>query len=115
VLRPGLPGTDGEGDQGRQQREQGSSHRPHASRGGGRRQGKSPNYNVTFDASGRIGHNLAQCIKPIQDAIISHCTRADADYGRRVTESMHKHIAMMKSMEKPQPMATAPEMATQGK
>jgi catalase len=62
-----------------------------------------------------IGHNLAQCIKPIQDAIISYCTQADADYGRRVTEMMHKRVAAMKAMPKEQPMAMAPEMATQGK
>ena len=61
-----------------------------------------------------IGHNLAQCIKPIQDAILSYCTQADADYGRRATEMMHKHMAMMKDMKKPQPMSTAPEMAAQG-
>ena len=62
-----------------------------------------------------IGHNLAQCKKEIQDAIIDHCTRADADYGRRVVEMTRKHEAMMKDMTKPEPMAKAPEMATQGK
>ena len=62
-----------------------------------------------------IGHNLAQCIKPIQDAIIDHCAQADADYGRRVTESLAKHAAAMKAMAKPQPMATASEPAMQGK
>ena len=62
-----------------------------------------------------IGHNLAQCIPAIQEAILSHCTQADADYGRRATEAMHKHMAAMKDLKKPQPMATAPEMATQEK
>ena len=61
-----------------------------------------------------IGHNLAICTKDIQDRIISYCTQADADYGRRVTEKLHEHEMMMKEMKKPMPAATVSEPAMQG-
>ena len=62
-----------------------------------------------------LGHNLAQCKKEIQDAIISYVTQADAEYGRRTVEMLKKHESMMKAMDKPELMANASEPAMQGK
>ena len=42
-----------------------------------------------------LGHNPAPCGQRIRDAIIDHPTRADADHGRRTTETTHRHAGQV--------------------
>jgi catalase len=55
--------------------------------------------------------NLGMCKKDIQDRMIQHFTNSDADYGRRVSEGLKKHMEMKMKMGSDQmTMKKAPEM-----
>ncbi|MFL6446672.1 MAG: catalase [Bryobacteraceae bacterium] len=52
-----------------------------------------------------LGAGLSGCRKDIQDKMIEMFTQCDPDYGKRVRESMTKHMEKMKSMPEPAPIA----------
>jgi len=52
-----------------------------------------------------LGAGLSNCRKDIQDKMIEYFTQCDPDYGKRVRESMVKHMEKMKGMPEPAPVA----------
>jgi catalase len=52
-----------------------------------------------------LGAGLSGCRKDIQDRMIEMFTQCDPDYGKRVRESMAKHMEMVKGMPEPAPVA----------
>jgi len=52
-----------------------------------------------------LGAGLSGCRKDIQDKMIEMFAQWDPDYGKRVRESMTKHIEKMKGLPEPAPVA----------
>lgn len=62
-----------------------------------------------------IAGNLAICVPAVQEKIISYCTAADPEYGRRVREALDKKLGMNKAEAEKMAVKEAETEAVAGK
>ena len=58
---------------------------------------------------------LANAIPAVQERIVSYCTQADAEYGRRLKESLDQRLGLNKEVVQAEAVEEAQEMAVAGK
>ena len=58
---------------------------------------------------------LANAVPAVQEKIVSYCTQADAEYGRRLKEALDKKLGMNKEAKEADAVEEAKEEALVGK